>query len=156
MARSVTPHISLDSLHRSGHGAIPFHAAWCLGMGCLCSRRLLLRRAPGLAQGTCPYVAGLSLAGHDPVGLSSEVVELLDGLLDGVGLLERAVLVVEVEGGLRVFDRVVLVLHSIRHLLAQQVPREEAEREAARARDPKKVDRVDDLWCCTLHGEAQA
>ena len=99
---------------------------------------------------------GLSLAGHDPVGLSSEVVQLLDGLLDGVGLLERAVLVVEVEGGLRVFDRVVLVLHSIRHLLAQQVPREEAEREAARAWDPKKVDRVDDLWGCTVHGEAQA
>ena len=72
-----------------------------------------------------------------PVGLAADVIELLDSLVDRPLTLQRQVAIVEGEGGLRVLNRVVLVLQPVGHRVAEQVPREEAEGDLARAGDPK-------------------
>ena len=82
---------------------------------------------------------------HHPIRISAEVVEVVDRVVDRARLLQLEVLLVEGQSRLRVLDRVVLVGHAVGHLLAEEVPREEAEREAARAGDPEVVDRVDHL-----------
>ena len=67
-------------------------------------------------------------------------VQVIDVLLQRALGGELAVFCVELQGSARVLDRVVRVLQPVGHLLTKQVPREEAQRDAAGAGQVEEVD----------------